>query len=431
MSIQNTLKEVLISQREIFENDEEVFTRSILKDFYEKYNHLNSIIAITGLRRSGKSHVLRLIKDEILQKEKIQDENWLYLNFEDTRLIDLEAKDYMKIIESHQEIYGVSEKKLYLFLDEIQEAESWEKWLHLLREMKKYKIYITGSNSKLLASELASSLTGRTINIELFPCSFHEYICNYKKIKLDEKSFYGKEKIQLIKHFKEYLIYGGMPEYMIHREPLLIHNYFKDIIEKDVVIRYGIKNKKNLFQVANFLNTNIKSINSLENIKDFIGIKNLTTVKNYISHLESTYLFFSVPKFDPSLKKQIYNPDKFYIADIAFYNLLAFKLESSIGIAFENLVFNQLKSSGDEIYYYKTKSGKEVDFFVNRNSLIQVCYDLTQAKTLNREVSSLLEAMQETKLKKAILINNDLEKEEKYPEGTISYIPLWKWLLSQ
>ncbi len=425
----STIKEVLTSQRQIFQHKAKAFQREQIDGFYEKYNHLDSIIAITGLRRSGKSNFLYLIKEDLKKQEKLSDADWLYVNFEDTRLIDLEPGDFMKIIEAHQELYGVSDRRLYLFLDEIQEAEAWEKWLHVLREYSQYKIYITGSNSKLLSSELATALTGRTIEIQLYPCSFREYLVNFKGFDLCEQSLYGTKQLEIKKYFNNYLKYGGMPEYMMNKEPQLIHNYYRDIIERDIVARYGIRHKKNLFELVNFLNTNVSKINSLDTIKTLLGHKNLTTVKNHIHYLESTYLFYAVSKFDTSYKKQVYNPDKFYVADIAFYNLLAFKMEANLGVGYENIVFNHLKLWNKEVFYYKTKSGHEVDFLVDRKTLIQVSYDISNPLTLDREKRSLIEAMQETKIKNAYIVNIDREDEEKVKEGTIHYVPMWKFLL--
>ena len=431
------LKEAIVSQKKVFLEKKDLFQRDILRGFYQKFYKTNEVLVITGVRRCGKSSLMRLIWNEYKQREKLTDEQFLYINFEDERLIEFDKNDFSKLLEAYLELYAPNKKKkLFLFLDEIQNVKYWEKWINRVYEEGKCRVFVTGSNATLLSSELATSLTGRNIPITLYPLSFQEYLVNFKGHRITTESFYRQEeRIKIEKTLKEYLLFGGMPAFIKTHSIELIQEYFKDIISRDIVNRYRVKYKQQLKELAHLLLSNLGQIQSLKNISKGIEIKNINTIKNYLGYLESSFLFCHVPLFSYSLKKQIYNPDKYYTVDIAFFQNIAFKNSDNAGAVYENIVFSELsRNPHNDFFYFKTKKGFEVDFVVKQKNkvqqLIQVCYELVSAKTSEREERALWEAMDELNLKEGIILSSEIEKIEKKDGKIIHYIPLWKWLLS-
>lgn len=431
------LKEILVSQKKVFLSKKDLFKREILRNFYEKYNKQKEILIITGIRRAGKSSLMKLVWDEFKSKQSLADDQLLYFNFEDERLVGFDRKDFDKLLEAYYQLNSPSAgKKIFLFLDEVQNIKYWEKWLNRLFEEGKYKIFITGSNATLLSSEMSSALTGRNIPISLFPLSFYEYYAYFKNKALDSKSIYDLEqKVNIKKALAEYVKLGGMPEYLKTESAELIQEYFRDILSRDIVNRYNIKYKQGLKELAHLLLSNIGQIYSMKNLSKTIEIKNIGTIKNYLQYLENSFLFFSASLFSYSYKKQIYNPDKIYAIDVAFFHNIAFKISDNAGAVYENIVFLQLiRNANNEIFYYKTKENFEIDFVVKRNnkilSLIQVCYQLNNIKVIEREERALIAGMEELGLQEGFIINEDIEKTKIKDDKKINYIPLWKWLLA-
>ncbi len=430
------LKEVLVSQKQVFLSKKDLFKREILQDFYEKYNKQKEILIITGIRRAGKSSLMKLVWDEFKSKQSLADDQLLYFNFEDERLVGFDRKDFDKLLEVYYQLNSpIAGKKIFLFLDEVQNIKYWEKWLNRLLEEGKYKIFVTGSNATLLSSEMSAALTGRNIPVSLFPLSFYEYYVYFKNQSLDAKSIYDSEqKIKIKKAIVEYIKLGGMPEYLKTESAELIQEYFRDILSRDIVNRYNIKYKQGLKELAHLLLSSIGQIQSMKNLSKTIEIKNIGTIKNYLQYFENSFLFFKVPLFSYSYKKQVYNPDKIYAIDMAFFHNIAFKISENAGSVYENIVFLQLiRNADNEVFYYKTKENFEIDFAVKRKNkisfLIQVCYRLNNDKVIEREERSLIAGMEELGLKEGFIINEDIEKVEIRNSKKINYIPLWKWLL--
>jgi hypothetical protein len=429
------LKNVILEQKKFFLNKTGLFSRDILSDFYTKYRQLKEIFLITGIRRCGKSSLLRLIWDDYKSRENLTDDRFLYVNFEDERLADFTKDDFEPLMEVHREINpGVKDKEKFLFFDEIQNIRYWEKFLNRLRESEKYKIYVTGSNASLLSSEMGTALTGRNLPVALYPLSFHEYFTYFKKQTLNPSSFYDHDqRMKIGDIFKEYMQFGGMPEYIKNPSPELTQEYFKDIISRDIVNRYNIKYRQKLSELARLLLANIGQKQSLRNIGRIIEMKNAGTIKNYLKYLEESFLFFRVPLFSYSIGEQIANPAKYYSTDISFYNNIANKVGQNLGWICENIVLGELKRDRqNEVFYCKTKKNLEVDFIAkNRDGIqiYQVSHDLADPKTENREVKALLAAMAEFNLRTGIILNQEIEKTETIDGKQIHYVPLWKWLL--
>ncbi|MCK4419023.1 ATP-binding protein [Candidatus Aerophobetes bacterium] len=425
------LKQLIIEHKERFLAETNLVKREVQKEIENFIKH-REIIVITGVRRAGKSSLMKLICDDLLQESKVSISNILYLNFEDERFIEFTTGDFEQVYEIFLEIYQPRGRK-YFFLDEIQNVKGWQRWVNRLYEFEDIKIFLTGSNQTLLSPEISTALTGRNRQIFIYPFSFSEFLW-LKNYIVSEKDFYLREKRAEIKNLsKEYLELGGFPEVLKINDVTLLEQYFKDIIYRDVVAGYGIRNVKELKELVLFLVSNIGTIQSYKNLRDLIGVKSLNTVKNYLEVLENVFLFFRLGLFDYSLKRQIYSPSKIYSVDIALSNSMAFKFSEDIGRAYENLVFIELMRRGKEIFYYKSKKGREVDFIIKKGlkieEVIQVCYKLTAQKTRNREIEGLLVAKEELDPRYLTLITEDEEGEERREKVKIKIIPLWKWLL--
>lgn len=430
-----TLKEVILRQRKIFLDTKKAISREILfgKKF-QKIISLREIVIITGIRRSGKSYLMRLIWKKIAKESKMPETNFLYFNFEDENLLRFDVSDFEVLLECYFEILEPNRnKKIYLFFDEIQNIGGWEKFANRLREDRRYKVFITSSNATLLSSEIGTSLTGRNCPISLFPLSFREF-CGFKlKRMLDNRDLYETEtKIKFKKIFRDYLENGGFPEIVIRNFRPLLQEYLKNIIYRDIVLRYKIKNETNLREISAFIISNIGVSLSLEKISRMTKVKNLMSVKNYLSHLKNSFLFYSVAKFSYSLKDQIYNPDKIYVIDSGMYNEIAFLSSPNFGRILENIVFLELKRRGKDVYYYREKN--ECDFVIRENNSINTVIQVTKNLNLqneNREIMGLVEAMNKFELKEGLILTEDQEEERKIKGKSIKLVPLWKWLIEE
>jgi len=427
------IKELIIQHKEKFLAKTDLVRREIQEGF-ENFLRSKEVILITGIRRSGKSSLMKLLCDDIINKFNVYKNNILYLNFDDERFIDFTVKDFDILYETFLEIDN-PQGKTYLFLDEIQNIKGWERWVNRLYEFEDVKFFITGSNATLLSSEISTALTGRNRQITTWPFSFLEFL-TLRNISLTDKDLYLKEKRIVLKRlFKEYLQYGGFPEVLKIKDISLLEQYFKDIIYRDLITRYFIRNIKELKELCLYLASNPATICSYENLKNFIKAKNINTIKNYLEALESVFLFFKIPLFDYSIKRQIYNPGKFYIVDVGFSQILGFNFSKNIGHIFENLVFLELKRRGKEIYYWKSKKGREVDFVIKKGGkieeAIQVCFSLSNEETKKREIEGLLESKEQLKPDKFIIITDDEDREERINRMNIKIIPLWKWCVIQ
>ncbi len=428
----NKLKELLIEYKQRFLAARTDLIRREIQDNIEPFIKFKEVVIITGPRRGGKSSLMKLICDDLMKKYKVPPSNILYLNFEDERFIEFTTGDFAQIFELFLQINKPAGRQ-YFFLDEIQNVTGWERWVNRLYENENIKIFITGSNASLLSSEISTALTGRNRTITNFPFSFREFLI-FKNYKLQENDFYQTKKRAIIKSFfQEYLKLGGYPEVIKINDPTLLEQYFKDIIYRDILPRYSIKKLKEIRELCLFLASNLGSIHSYSRLQNLIGVKSINTVKTYLEILKEVFLFFRINLFDYSIKRQIYNPSKIYIIDTALGSSISFKFSENIGHIYENLVFLELERRNKEIYYWKSKKGKEVDFLtkkgLNIEEAIQVSYNLSDKKTLDREIESLLMAKDEFKIEHLSIITEDEEIEKEIGNVKIKIIPLWKWLL--
>ncbi|MDD3487528.1 MAG: ATP-binding protein [Candidatus Moranbacteria bacterium] len=427
------IKSLILSQREIFLNTKGSIERSILSnpDFW-KINALKEAVIITGVRRSGKSYLLRLVWQKIVAEKSRSEKNFLYFNFEDEKLLDFSPLDFDLLLEAFFELFETKKSgKIYLFFDEIQNISGWEKFINRLIEEGRYKIYITGSNARLLSREIGTALTGRNYPVTLFPLSFFEFASHKLKRKITKNDFYGRERrIKLKKAFSEYLENGGFPEVVLSGFRPLLQEYLKNIIYRDIFLRYRIKSEINLREIVSFVSSNIGVPLSFGNIARMAEMKNVMTVKNYLSYLLDSFLFFPLSRYSHSIKQQIYNPDKMYLVDSGLYFEVANLNSSNFGRALENAVFLELKRRKKEAFYFSGK--KECDFLVVQKRKVIEAVQVTRSlgkSNEERELAGLFEAMEKYGLKKGLIITEDQEGERKIGGKAVKIIPAWKWIL--
>ncbi len=388
-----------------------------------QYALLPHTVIITGMRRTGKSTLLAQIIKNHYRAEAY------YFSFEDERLINFKAENLNDLYEVLVELYG--DKKVF-FLDEVQNIPGWETFVRRMQD-NGFKFFVTGSNASLLSRELGTRLTGRTVLVELFPFSFTEYLA-FKGELINDKTLYAaRNRGRIKRHFNEYLHYGGMPEYLKYQDQSLLKRVYEDILYRDIIARYELKESKSLRELAFYLISNASSPYSITNLKNMLTLGSVNTVKTYISYLEDSYLFFSLSRFSYSLRQQGYYQKKGYSIDNGLSEAVAFQFSKNRGKYLKNLVFLELKKMGKEVFYYKTAKDKEVDFLIRSKNthemLIQVADNMDNAETRQREISALAEAMSELKLKKGLLLTSDHEEAIKSGSHNIKALPVYKWLL--
>jgi len=402
MITKETLKEVIIAQKDALDRLEQGTAREKEKEIKVEDSFA---IVLTGIRRCGKSTFL----NQLLKKQK----RGYYLNLEDPRLDNFELSDFNKIEIIMKELYG--ENGVYFF-DEIQNINKWEKFIRYLID-KKEKIIITGSNASLLSKELGTKLTGRHLQIELFPFSFNEFL----SIKKEKPS---------IKSFEEYLYKGGFPEYIKKENPSILHELLLDVVMKDIAARFGIKNTSILNKIAIFLISNVGKEFSYNSIKRAFDVKSVQSVIDYISYFENAYLIFTISRFSYSYKQQQVNPKKVYSIDNGFsYNNSA-SFSKDKGKMLENIVFLGLRRKFKNIFYFQEKN--ECDFIIKEKEeikeAIQVCFDFNE-ETKNREIEGILTAMKKFNLREGLILTFNQDDEFVIEDKKIRIMPVWKWLV--
>jgi uncharacterized protein len=360
---------------------------------------------LSGIRRCGKSTLLK----QLMRGTK----NFYYFNFEDPRAMDFEASDFQKLDEVFNEECG---KSNFYFFDEIQNVKKWELFVRQILDRQKHAI-ITGSNASLLSKELGTRLTGRHLRYELFPFSYNEFL-KLKKANAGTASF------------EDYFQHGGFPEYIKLGKDQILQELFNDIITRDVVVRHNIRSAAAAKNMALYLLTNVGTAFSYTKLKKMFDIGSVNSVISFVSHFEDSYLLFTVPKFDYSLKKQLINPKKVYSIDNGLSNVNSASFSADKGKMLENMVYIGLRAARREIFYFQEKG--ECDFVIKeRNKIIeaiQVCYELTDDNK-DREVNGLLAALAKFNLKDGLILTYRQEDDFSVEGKKIKVMAVWKWLL--
>jgi len=385
---------------------------------------LNKIITLTGFRRVGKTYLLFLVMEEI------KNEFFVYFNFEDERIPET-TEVLTELIYAIEELYN--KQPTYLFFDEIHIIPGWRKFLRRILD-KEYKIFVTGSSSKLGLKEIPTELRGRTINYTLFPLSFLEYL-NFKEVEMDR--LLALKEIEIKRIFREYLTFGGFPEIYdsdeIERKEV-IQEYFRTLVQRDLIERFNIREDALLNDTVKLLlNSLTVSISKMTKTLQSMGYRcSKNTISNYISYLEKSFFLFQVMYYSRNVKDQMQYPRKIYIIDNGFLKYLALRPgESRI---LENIVAVELKRRGYEFFYWKSGKGEEIDFVLMENGiatqLIQVSVDISQPDTRDREVRALRKGMKHFGKNKGLILTYEAEEIIQQNGYEIEVRPVWKWLLN-
>lgn len=395
MIAKDTISEVIANQLKVIHNEKPI-ERQI--DLPLKTNR---VIVISGIRRCGKS---TLIKQKYLNEN-----NAMYINFEDPRLVGFDLNDFNRL-----ESIFLEQNKKWLLLDEVQVIDKWELYVRSAHE-RKINVVITGSNASLLSKELGTKLTGRYQQKELFPFNFNEFLI-YKK------------KAASLDSFNEFFEQGGFPEYLEEPDPDYHRTLLRDIIIRDIAVRRNLQNEKQLLRLAVHLLTNIGKEFSYNKLSKILEIKSVRTVIDYCDYLTESYLVDFVPMFSWSASKQIANAKKAYAVDAAFAVSNSLSFSKDMGRRLENMVYNKLRASGNKVFYFRNNDS-ECDFVVvddEVKSVIQVCWDINN-DNIHREIKGLQAAKLSTGAKKGFIITF---QQADNIDG-IELIPAWKWILNQ
>lgn len=406
---------ILVQQRDL--------KQTLAEPYIERVTSMTAVKSplikvIIGPRRAGKSffaiHYLS------------HNRNFGYVNFDDERLDDI--PDYDEILAAVDSVYGNPKA---LLLDEIQNLPKWELFVNRLARQG-YDLVITGSNSHLLSSELATHLTGRYLPATILPFSF----CEYLRLAPQERT--TQEKIAAV---YQYAQGGGFPEPLVKKFPArdYLATLFDSIVYKDIVKRFHIRSVQGIEDLTRWLLANIATEYSYGSLARITGNKSPMTVRKYCGYLEEAFLFFSLPRFSFKVREQASANKKIYCMDTGFVTAKAFRFSDNRGRLYENLVAIELyrqQQTGISIFYWKNVQQEEVDFVVQKETritaLIQVCADLNEEKTQSREIRALVKASRELHCNNLLILSEKEEKIEKTEwfgmKGTIRYVPLWKWL---
>ena len=411
------------------------YARQKYENEIDKKHKTEEIIFLKGVRRSGKSTILINHIKNLLQKG-VQKEEILFVNLEDPRFTPFLNLELLEEIKNAYLFYLNPKNKPHIFLDEIQNIDKFEKWLLKEYELKNSHLYATGSNSKLLSKEIGSALSGRYLDILVYPLSFKEFL-SFKGKDVSNEFEYISNKLEIERLFEEYVNYGGFPKVVLTDDIELkeseLKTYFDSILLRDIVARYKLDNFSKLEQLAIFLLSNISNLVSNNKLKNMLNIS-YETIDKYFEYLQNAFLIYSVKKFDWSLKKQMANPKKIYSVDTGLSKRVSFEIGKRKGDLLENVVFLELKRYFEEIFYYKTKDNYEVDFLIKEKEqithLIQISLTLNDEKTLKRELRSLIKAKQELNSDaKLIIMTMDNDKTLNIENEYIEIINIIKWLL--
>lgn len=408
-----------------------VRTHSLLNSLQDK-----EITIVTGVRRSGKSSLLRAFIRQLPNSKEL-----IYLNFDDPRLLEFKGQDFERLHELWLESEGRDKQRVAIF-DEIQNITGWERWINFFVEQKKFKVFITGSNSKLLSSELATHLTGRHHDIVLFPFSFKEIVQDQEP-ELLQKAMHSsvvlpsEDRATLRQLFQKYFEYGGFPRVWQSKNLTLLGEYYNDIVYRDIVGRYKLRQPQFIAAFGASVMSDLgRKINKTK-LADVIGVREANTINKYFGYFIECYLGQEIRKFDLSIRRQLRNPSKFYAIDPVLAKRVGVYHPSKDAHYLENLVFIELLRRGAKVHYWQEGESQEVDFVVETQNkerhLIQVCWSLDSfPSTVQREVAGFTafkNAFPNIQVNKCLLITVDEPVGAALSNHNVHAIPFQRWAL--
>jgi len=379
---------------------------------------------VIGPRRAGKS---------VFTAHLFKDKKPAYINFDQENLARL--NDYDDLIKELHALYGENK---YLLFDEIQNLPDWELFINRLHR-EGYNILLTGSNAKLLSHELATSLTGRHIPIEILPFSFKEFLRAKHFVFQEEENILPAVKGKLLNYLENYLINGGFPELVIKNlEPKGYLDILLDsLIFKDIVKRHNLRLSQKIYDLEVYLLNNFASEFSYNKLFRQLGFKSVATVEKYLNYLEEAYLVYVLSRYSHKVGERLSSPKKAYLVDNGYITAMSVQFSNNSGKLLENLVFSELLKAGYQpnrnLFYYKTRNNKEVDFVLREGlsvkTLIQVVYNINELTVKEREIKALAEAGEELKCDDLIVLTWDNEENVEWQGKKIKFVPVWRWLL--
>ena len=377
---------------------------------------------ITGPRRVGKSTQALLM---------LRNRNFAYLNFDSQQLLD--AWDANLVMRMLDDVYPGYE---YLLLDEVQNLVAWDLWVSELYRLGK-NLVITGSNAKMLSSEMATALTGKYLKVEMLPFSLEEFF-DWNKLDLSKLNLEQHADVSAL--MDDYLRNGGYPEVVASRQltRTYLDTLFDSIVWKDVAKRHSVRNVTDLNDLALYLVFNFCNPVSANELTEELGFSSVNTTKKFMDYLHEPYLFYYLPRYNNKLKLMKKAPRKVYVVDNGFVAAKAFSLSDNLGRLLENQVFVELLRQGYDtdktMFYYRSRNDKEVDFVLRKGThieqLVQVCYDMSNAKTEKREVDSLTECAGELNCSKLVIVTSNEERVIEKDGYRIEVVPVAKWSVS-
>ncbi|MBO0611572.1 ATP-binding protein [Thiothrix fructosivorans] len=397
--------------------------------------HLNKVVTLTGVRRSGKSSILLQAIEQL--RQTVPREQIVYLNFEDERL-DLATHELDLIVQAYRELYPALDlAQCYFFFDEIQNIPRWELFVRRLDDSVSRHLFITGSNSKLLGSEIATALRGRTLRYEVFPLSFGEYLA-FQGILPD---LHSSQSVALINvAFEQFMLHGGFPEVVLLDDDnirrKLLTEYFDVMIYRDLIERYQERNVQALkFFLRRCIEgvTSPLSINKIHNELKSAGFRvSKDTLHQYLEQANAIYLLQLAYKYDPSLVRRELGDKKAYIVDNGLINAFSWRAGQDKGKLLENLMAMELRKQGLELLF--VKGAQECDFVVQQPTgellPMQVCYELGDPTTRAREVAGLLAACRFCGVQQGVIVTRDEDAQWQEDDGvTIKVVAAWRYLL--
>lgn len=418
MYMKDLLKQIILEQQEILHAPNKRYVQRYIAD---EWLQTSEILIISGIRRCGKSVLMQQIRDRLVEKD-------FFFNFDDERLANFKLDDFQKLQECFVELFG--EQHTYYF-DEIQNIEGWERFVRRLYNAGN-KIVITGSNARMLSCELGTHLTGRYIQVEIYPFSFQEYLA-MNEIPVNAKTLYTTTgRATMVKSFVKYMECGGFPKFLQDGSVSYLTSLYESIIYRDILTRNGLTNEKEMLEMMFYLASNATKRVTYSSLGKVVGIQHPDTIKNYLEYIQQTYLISQLFRYDPSVKKQMMSPKKIYFVDNAIIKRIGFNATENNGVFLENLVFIELKRRGWDVYYYADK--KECDFIVRKGLHISDAYQVTlkmdSPQTREREIAGVREAMQAYSLSKGYILTFEGKETINFDDGTIvEVVPVWEWIL--
>ncbi len=416
--MKDLLKQIILEQQEILHAPNKRYVQRYIAD---EWLQTSEILIISGIRRCGKSVLMQQIRDRLVEKD-------FFFNFDDERLANFKLDDFQKLQECFVELFG--EQHTYYF-DEIQNIEGWERFVRRLYNAGN-KIVITGSNARMLSRELGTHLTGRYIQVEIYPFSFQEYLA-MNEIPVNAKTLYTTTgRATMVKSFVKYMECGGFPKFLQDGSVSYLTSLYESIIYRDILTRNGLTNEKEMLELMFYLASNATKRVTYSSLGKVVGIQHPDTIKNYLEYIQQTYLISQLFRYDPSVKKQMMSPKKIYFVDNAIIKRIGFNATENNGVFLENLVFIEMKRRGWDVYYYADK--KECDFIVRKGLHISDAYQVTlkmdSPQTREREIAGVREAMQAYSLSKGYILTFEGKETINFDDGTIvEVVPVWEWIL--